>query len=283
MRVGVGLPSGLPGASGPLVIEWAKLADQGPFSSLGVIDRLVYDSYDPIVSLAAAAGVTHRVLLATNIVVGLLRNTAELAKAAASLDALSGGRFVLGLAMGAREEDYQAAGVDYGGRGRRFDEQLAALRDLWEDGLAPKAANPAGPVLLLGGSSDLAFARMARFSDGYMHGGGPPRAFSRAADKARSAWLDAGRPGNPQLWGQGYFALGDEATVEAGMSYMRRYYAFTGAFAEKIAAGLLTTPQAIVQFIRGYSEAGCDELILFPTVPEIGQLERLSAVLDTQL
>ena len=63
--------------------------------SAGVLDRLVYDSYDPLLSLAAAAAVTSRVKLATTIVVGLLHNTPVLAKMAASLDALSGGRFVL--------------------------------------------------------------------------------------------------------------------------------------------------------------------------------------------
>jgi hypothetical protein len=63
------------------------------------------------------------------------------------------------------------------------------------------------------------------------------------------------------------------------MEYLRDYYAFTGPFAEKIAAGILTTPQAIAQFLRGYEEAGCDELILFPTVPELGQLQRLAEIL----
>ncbi len=60
---------------------------------------------------------------------------------------------------------------------------------------------------------------------------------------------------------------------------MRDYYAFTGPFAEKIAAGLLTTPQAIAQFLRGYEDAGCDELVLFPTVPDLAQLEQLAQVL----
>src|SRR5205807_1803735 len=104
--------------------------------------------------------------------------------------------------------------------------------------------------------------------------------FARAAIKAKAAWRDAGRPGQPQLWAQGYFALGDEATVQAGTRYLQHYYAFTGPFAEKIASGLLTTPQAIAQFIRGYEEAGCDELVLFPTVPELAQLDRLANVLS---
>jgi alkanesulfonate monooxygenase SsuD/methylene tetrahydromethanopterin reductase-like flavin-dependent oxidoreductase (luciferase family) len=281
MQIGVGLPTGLPGADGQLVIEWAHRADEGPFSSLGVIDRLVYDSYEPLTALAVAAGVTHRVRLATTIVIGLLHNTAILAKMSATLDAMSGGRLVLGLAVGAREEDYTAAGIDYRSRGKRLSEQLTLLRSLWEEGqIRPAAARPNGPQLLVGGLSDSGFARMARYTDGYVHGGGPPRVFARAADKAFAAWSDAGRPGRPQLWAQGYFALGDDEVVEAGRSYMRDYYAFTGPFAERIAAGLLTTPQAIAQFVRGYEQAGCDELVLFPTVSDLTQLNKLADVLN---
>jgi alkanesulfonate monooxygenase SsuD/methylene tetrahydromethanopterin reductase-like flavin-dependent oxidoreductase (luciferase family) len=279
MYVGVGLPSTVPATSGRLVIEWARRADEGPFSSLAVLDRLLYDSYDAFTALTAAAAVTQRVRLATTIVIGPLHNTALLAKTAASLDALSGGRLALGLAVGARKDDYETAGVEYHSRGKRLTEQLATLRTLWEEGgITPTACRPGGPELLIGGLSDQGYARMARYADGYVHGGGPPRAFARAADKARAAWSDAGRPGKPQLWAQGYFALGKQS-AEAGVRYLRDYYAFTGPFAEKIAAGLLTTPQAIAQFIRGYEEAGCDELVLFPTIPDIAQLERLAEVL----
>jgi alkanesulfonate monooxygenase SsuD/methylene tetrahydromethanopterin reductase-like flavin-dependent oxidoreductase (luciferase family) len=279
MRVGVGLPSTIPGADGPLIVEWARRADQGPFSSLGVLDRLVYDSFDPLISLAAAAAVTTRVQLATTIIVSLLHNTSLLAKMVSSLDALSGGRLVLGLAVGARKEDYDAAGVDFANRGRRFAEQLDTLRSLLEGpGAGPKSGRTKGLPILVGGLSDSGYARMARYADGYVHGGGPPRAFARAADKARAAWSDAGRPGKPLIWGQGYFALGED-TAEAGMAYLRHYYAFTGPFAEKIAAGLLTTPQEVAQFIRGYEEAGCDELVLFPAVGDLGQLDKLAEVL----
>ncbi len=280
MQVGVGLPSTVPGTKGQLIIEWACRADEGPFSSLGVLDRLAYDSYEPLITLATAAAITRRVKLATTIVIGPLHNNVLLAKTAASLDALSGGRLVLGLAVGARKEDYDFAGIDYRGRGKRLSEQLSTLRSLWEDSsMGPQTIRPGGPDLLVGGLSDLGYARVARYADGYVHGGGPPRAFARAADKAYAAWSDAGRPGKPQLWGQGYFALGDDAIKEAGYHYLRDYYAFTGPFAEKIAAGLLTSPQAVAQFMRGYEEAVCDELVLFPTVPELHQLDRLAEIL----
>src|SRR5688500_14379614 len=112
MQVGIGLPNTVRGATGEILLEWARRADAAPFASLGVFDRLLYDSFDPMMALAAAAGVTGRIRLATTIITGPLRNDALLAKEAASLDALSGGRLTMGIALGARKEDYDAAGVD---------------------------------------------------------------------------------------------------------------------------------------------------------------------------
>jgi alkanesulfonate monooxygenase SsuD/methylene tetrahydromethanopterin reductase-like flavin-dependent oxidoreductase (luciferase family) len=279
IRVGIGLPNTLRDAGRDLVLEWARRADAGPFSSLGVLDRLVYPSLDPLVSLGAVAALTRRVRLVTMIIASPLRNTAILAKQAATLDVLSNGRLTLGLALGARKSDYDAAGVDFHTRGERMAHQLADFRRIWSgEPIGPKPVQPNGPDVLVGGTTDVVFSRVARYADGYVHGGGPPRAFASAAAKARAAWKDCGRPDQPQLWGQGYFALGS-GTKEPGMEYLRHYYSFTGPFAEKIAEGLLTTPQAILQFIRGYEDAGCDQLVLLPAVSGIEQVDRLADVL----
>lgn len=279
MRVCAGLPSTVPGCRGDLLIEWARRAEAGPFASLGALDRVVYDAYDPFIALSAAAAVTTRVKLATNIAIGPIRNTALFAREAASLHALSGGRLLLGLAVGARPEDYDAADAHYASRTRRFTGQLGDLRDHWDAArIGPPLGALSHPPLLIGGSSDATFGRVARYAQGYMHGGGPPRAFARAADKVRAAWEDLGRAGAPLLWGQGYIALGGEEVAEAGRRYLRDYYAFTGPFAEKIAEGLLTTPQAVSQFLRGYADAGCDEVALYPAVSGIEQLDRLAEI-----
>jgi alkanesulfonate monooxygenase SsuD/methylene tetrahydromethanopterin reductase-like flavin-dependent oxidoreductase (luciferase family) len=280
VNVGIGLPSAIPKTQPPLLLEWARRADAGVFSSLGVVDRMRYESYEPMTTLAMAAAATSRIGLVTMVVIGPLRNSASLAKEAATIDSISGGRLTLGLAVGARTDDYDAVGVPSRGRGDRLTEQLVELRLFWERSETARLTSSGhGPPLLVGGTSDLAFLRMARHADGYIHGGGPPRAFVRAADKARTAWADLDRLGSPKLWAQGYYALGDADVVERGRAYMRDYYAFTGPFAAKIAEGMLATPQAVAQFVRGYAEAGCEELVLLPAVAEVDQLDRLQDAL----
>jgi len=279
VRVGIGLPTSTPATGRELILQWARRAD-ACFSSLGVVDRLLHECWEPLASLAACAAVTERARLVTMVVIGPIRSTALLAKQAATVDAFSGGRLVLGLGLGARHDDYEAAGVDSRRRGKDLTRQLVELRQVWEGGaVGPRPAQPDGPTLLVGGGGSAAFSRASRHADGYVHGGGPPRAFAGASARVRAAWVDAGRPGSPQLWGQAYFALGDPATLEQGADYLRDYYRFTGGFEERIVAGNLTTPAAIKDFLRGYEEEGCDELVLLPTVSQLDQLERLADVL----
>ena len=282
MRIGVGLPTSTPPAGGRHrgleLLAWATRAEAGPFSSLGVTDRLVYDCTDPMVALAAAAAVTTRVRLVTMVVIGPIRPAAVLAAQAASLDALSGGRVTLGVSPGARPDDYDAAGAPWRSRGRDLSDELAALRDIWEGTtVGPRPASPNGPDLLVGGGSGAAFLRAARLADGYVHGGGPPRAFATAAGRARAAWADAGRPGEPQLWGQSYFSLADP---DAGAAFLRHYYAFTGPFAGRVAAGLLDSGKALREQVAGYAEAGCDELVLLPATSDPSELDRLADALS---
>lgn len=269
MRIGIGLPTTVPNVSGTALLEWARRADAGPFSTLAVLDRLAYDSVDPFVALASAAAVTERIRLATMIAIGPLRSAAGLAKLAASLDLVAGGRLTLGVGVGARSDDYEAAGVPYRSRGRLLSEQLALLRELHADGSTPRLQ------ILGGGASDGALTRMARYADGYAHGGGPPRAFAADAARARAAWHDLGRPGTPRLWGQSYVAL---AHPEPGSAYLRDYYSFTGPFADRIAADLLTTSRAVRERIRGYRAEGCDELVLLPTGPDPAEVDLLAEI-----
>jgi len=276
--IGIGLPSGVPGAPPDTVVDWARRAEAAGFASVACVDRVRYDNYEPLVSLAAAAAVTERIELVTSILIAPLREVTTLAKQVASLDALSGGRLTLGVAIGARGDDYELNEFGRGSRGERLAEQLERMVELWEDGeIVPSAAPRTRPRLLAGGSSGPSLARMARSTDGYVHNGGPARAFARAWDQVQAAWSDAGRPGRPAGWSMGYYAL-DEA-AEAGRAYLLDYYAFTGPYAVRIADELLTSSLGVRELVQGYADAGCEHLMLFPAVADPDQVERLAEAL----
>src|SRR4029079_17943653 len=96
MDIGIGLPSTIPGAGSQQTLEWARRAEARGFSTLGTIDRIVYPCQEPLIALAVAAGATERIKLMTAILLAPTRpNGAVLAKQAATLDLLSGGRLVL--------------------------------------------------------------------------------------------------------------------------------------------------------------------------------------------
>jgi alkanesulfonate monooxygenase SsuD/methylene tetrahydromethanopterin reductase-like flavin-dependent oxidoreductase (luciferase family) len=266
LELGVGLPAVVPGASADLILRWARDADAATFSTLGVHDRLAWDGFECLGVLNAAAAVTERIKLASLVLIAPLRPATLIASQAAAIQRLSQGRLTLGVGIGPRRDDYEAAGSAFGTRGRRLEGQLHEFRELWDKGLDR-------PGLLVGGGGDAALDRMARHAQGYVHGGGPARAFKTAADRALAAWYDAGRPGRPRLVGTGYFALGGKDAE--GREFLRRYYRFVGPFAERIADGILTSREAIAELAAGYAEAGCDELVLFPTVAAVEQLDLL--------
>src|SRR3954452_7802210 len=135
MDVAIGLPNAVPETTGEQLTEWARRAEARGFSSLGTIDRIAYENYEPTVALAAAAAVTERIGLSTSVPLGPLRpNATELAKRALSLHALSGGRFTLGIGIGGRDDDYAVSGIPAEGRGKAMDETLERIREVWADG-----------------------------------------------------------------------------------------------------------------------------------------------------
>jgi alkanesulfonate monooxygenase SsuD/methylene tetrahydromethanopterin reductase-like flavin-dependent oxidoreductase (luciferase family) len=225
MKIGIGLPAYIPNVEGSITLDWARQADNGPFSSLGVLDRLTYGNYEPLVALAAAAGATKRIRLMTTVLLAPIRNTAMLAKQSASLDALSGGRLTLGLGVGAREEDFHAASAPFHNRGKRYNEQLALLTRIWSGEavsdqvgpIGPAPTQPAGPEVLIGGYSPAAVQRVRSFGNGFISGGGSnPHQASAFYRMAEEAWKEGGRPGKPRLVACAYHGLDADATEGIG-------------------------------------------------------------------
>ena len=276
MDIGIGLPAAVPGVPGPAIAEWARRAEQRGFSSLGVIDRVVYGNYEPLVALAAAAAVTERIRLTTSILLAPLRtNHVLFAKQVASVDRLSEGRLVLGIGVGRRENDYADCSLAFRERGRELDAVLQTASEVWRERPSEIGARPGGPTLMFGGDSPAAYRRMARYGAGWIAGGGFGNVFRAGAAKAREAWTQGGREGAPRLVALGYFALG-AGGAQAAHAYLTDYYAFTGPFAEQIAAGALTAPSQISDRLAEFSDAGCDELILLPCTGDPDQVGLLA-------
>ena len=283
MDVGIGLPSTIPQTEGKTLVDWAVQAEQAGFSTLGTIGRLVYPNYDELIALAAAAAVTERIRLTTSVLLAPLHtNTALFAKQAASLDRLSGGRFVLGDGLGGRDDDYQACGLSVAGRGRRLDSQLEEMKRIWsgeERGYAgaigPKPARDGGPQLLIGAASEAGYRRAARFGDGWIMGGGTPEWFSQAAAAVDQAWRDAGRADKPRKLSLAYFALGTNARQNADEN-LRHYYGWLGEVADQIAAGAAVNAEMVAGYVAGFERSGCDELIFMPTSSQLDQVGLLA-------
>jgi alkanesulfonate monooxygenase SsuD/methylene tetrahydromethanopterin reductase-like flavin-dependent oxidoreductase (luciferase family) len=278
MDVGIGLPNAVRGVDRYGTVEWARRADAAGFSSLGTIDRIVFPNYESLISLAAAAAVTEEIRLVTDILIAPLRtNTALLAKQAATLDSLSEGRLVLGLAAGRREDDYAVSGADFGARGRTFDAQLTEMREIWrsDDGVGPPPARPGGPPVLIGGTSDAAFRRAARHGDGWTQGGGTPEMFAEGLAKLRTEWRAAGRHGEPRTMALFYYALGDRAK-ELAREDLADYYEYLGEYVDLIVDGAATDEDTVRQYLAGYEQAGVDEVICFPTGVDPEQVDLLA-------
>ena len=279
--VGIGLPIGDPAA----LLTWARRADAGPFSTLGLLDRLVYDNPEPLVALAVLAGATSRIRVQTEVLLAPLRGTALLAKQAATLDRMTGGRFVLGLGIGGRDDDHLATGTDPRTRGRRLDEQMAAMSRLWHgepygDGVGPIGPVPArigGPEILFGGFRPAALERVARWGDGFLCAAAPSWA-GGLFDTVRGFWKEYGRDGRPRLVAQVNVALGPAHVVDDARARMHAYYAFTG-MADRMVAGLLTTPAEIRAALAAFADLGADEVVLYCYGIDPDQVDRLAELL----
>src|SRR6266496_3086252 len=218
MDVGIGLPNAVPDTVGTTLIDWAKNAEEAGFSTLGTIGRLVYPNYEELIALSAAAAVTSRIRLTTSVLLApLYANTALFAKQAASLDRLSGGRLVLGLGLGGRDDDFTASALPTTGKGRRFDQQLTEMKRIWAGesygyagAIGPEPVRPGGPELILGGAAEASFRRVALLGDGWIMGGGTPDMFAEASAGVDKAWAQEGRPGKARKLSLAYFAPGPD-------------------------------------------------------------------------
>jgi alkanesulfonate monooxygenase SsuD/methylene tetrahydromethanopterin reductase-like flavin-dependent oxidoreductase (luciferase family) len=278
MKVGLGLPISDPST----LLAWARHADAGPFTTLGLLDRLVYDNPEPLVALAAIAGATTRIRVQTEVLLVPLRDPVLLAKQAATLDRISGGRFTLGIGVGTREDDYQAAGVEFSRRGQRLDEQLAILRQIWaaasgtatRNAIGPSPLHAGGPEVLFGGFKQAALRRVAHWGDGFLCAATPEWAGQLFRD-VDQYWHREGRTGQPRLVAQVNVALGPDPIVEEAHQAIRDYYG-PGDYSAQVLKRAVTSRRQVRDAITAFEDLGVDELICYCWSREPTQVELLA-------
>ncbi len=289
MQVGITLPSMTGGLDRAALLAWLAIADSGPFSTVAAGERVGYHTLEMMNVLAAAASVTERVGLMATVSVLPMHSAVHVAKQAATIDVISGGRFTLGVGVGGREEDYRLYGAPFARRHAKLDEQIEQVRATWAGtppvvdthavGPQPVQAHgrTVGPRILSASMGPKGMARAARWADGLAGFDltADPAGIAAAARAFEAAWDAAGRTGKPFLQSSAWFALGPGApdTVAA---YVREYLTiYGGGFADQLAAAQpLVTAAAIALVLQAAADAGIDEFLLVATDADVDDARR---------
>jgi alkanesulfonate monooxygenase SsuD/methylene tetrahydromethanopterin reductase-like flavin-dependent oxidoreductase (luciferase family) len=291
MEIGIALPTMATGFTRATFADWCRGIDEGPYSSISSGERITFHNPELLVTTAAAAALTERVQVVTNITVLPLHRPAMLAQQLATLDVLSSGRLVVGVGVGGREQDYRALGVPFEGRHRTLDSSVAELRRLWSGEPAYDGGQPVGPAPYTSGGPPLwaaamgpkSMARAARWADGVtgFSIGADPDEITRGNQLALDAWEAEGRSERPRLVSGTFYLLGG-ADADAELKRFAR--AYLAVFGDRAADALsrsveLSSPARLLDTLAAAEAAGCDEFILVPGTVDPDCLERTTAAL----
>jgi len=271
MKIGISLLNNWGFEDVQVLVGLAERAEALGFDSVWTHDHVfnvghVFDRiggrpyYEPLTLLTFVAARTRRVRLGTSVLVLPYHNPVRLAKAAATLDVLSGGRLVMGVGVGLIEKEMRAMGSPYAERGAFTDEAIAVMRTLWAqddpkfdgkyskfDGMkfSPKPRQKPIPIVI-GGVSRPAIRRAARLGDGWQPLGMAPEALGQGIASLREEARAAGR---------------DAATIPISIAM-----SLAAARAGRHALG--TKPAEIIKNAKAYATLGVETLIISATTSE---------------
>jgi probable F420-dependent oxidoreductase len=290
MRMGVVFPQTEIGTDPAVIRDFAQTAESLDYRHILAYDHVIGANpasrpawrppythldrfHEPFVLFAFLAGVTKRIEFTTGVIILPQRQTVLVAKQAAALDVLSGGRLRLGIGIGWNPVEYEALGMNFNDRGLRSEEQIEVMRKLWTEdlvtfegrwhkitdaGINPPPVQKPIPVWF-GATDDRALRRMARLGDGWFPLMGPDEKCRELIDRVHAYAREAGR--DPQAIGiEGRIALGqaglDQKAQQTWLQQMEAWKALgaTHVSLNTMKAGL-ATPQAHIEAIRRFHEA----------------------------
>src|SRR5262245_46919566 len=270
------------------VLNFAKKCEAMGLHSMWTIDRVAYDTLEPLTFLAAAAGATQKIRIGTSVLLPGLRHPALLAKIIATLDFISNGRLTFGVGFGSRQNDFTAVEVPFEGRGSRAVECVQLMKRLWaEDNithkgrfysvqnltLGPRPIQKPIPIFA-GGSAEVALKRAGHWANGFICGSSAIPEFSTTWEKIAQYARAAGRnPNEIEKAGLTFMAIDDNTSkaVETLNSYVMRYY---GRLRGDLATtSLVGSAAAVADRIEAFLSRGLDTLIIGLADPDPRQLD----------
>ncbi|GAA1874870.1 LLM class flavin-dependent oxidoreductase [Asanoa iriomotensis] len=297
MRYGAHLPlidfAG-PGRGQRVLASYAATARQLGYAAVTANDHLVFQRpwLDGIVALAAVVEASGDLELATTVSLPVVRGPVALAKAAAALDVISGGRLVLGLGPGSSAGDYEAAGVPFDERWPRFEESIRVVRACLTDGappfggvfyasvpaLRPRPSQVGGPPIWIASwGSDAGLTRVARLGDGWVASAynTTPARILDARVKLAAALAQAGRSldGFPCALATMWTYVTDDTRVRDAR--LAELAAMVKRPVERLSGMVLVgSAEHCADLVRRYTEAGIDRMFIWPVADAEVQLER---------
>jgi alkanesulfonate monooxygenase len=279
---------------------YAERAEALGFESLWAWDHVLlgvepaFPILDAVTTLAAIAARTRRIKLGTGVLVLPLRNPVAAAKALGSLDVVSAGRLILGVAAGWYAREFDAVGVPFKQRGRQFERNLDILLRLWtgervtlrvdefnlrDAVMVPRPVQRPRPPVLVGGYVDAVLRRAATMGDGWLTYFYTPESFTRNWAKVQAFAREAGRD-PATLTSTNQLAVYVGASRAETAADMRQWLTTewdTAAWSEStVEHAIHGTPAECVEQLRAHVATGVDRLILLPYRYQPAQLERIA-------
>ncbi len=282
--------------------ELARQLEALGFDGLWVGGHVLWHApmLDPLVQLAAYAAVTSRIRLGTSVILLPLHHPVLLAKAATTVDVVSGGRVVLGVGVGGENPaEFEAMGIPVAERGRRADEAIPLLRALWSGepvshngrffavrgaAMAPKPMQPNGPPVWIAGRSPAALARTARCGDGWIGIFCSPTRYGAAVREVARQCAEAGRDPAELTFAHYLWVRAGrtrERATDAARGYLERSYArsFTAEQVPRFCAA--GTADDVRGQVAEYAAAGCQYLIAKPACEPDELADQCAAIAET--
>ena len=290
MKIGLCFPYTQDSLDRDTILAWFKRVDEGPFSTLSCGERMIGSSVDMMALMGAAAAMTSRVRIVPTLYVLPMHPAIKVAKHAATLDLIAGGRVSITVGIGGRVWDYQCMEKEPVRRYARMDEQVEQIRRVWSgeipveggEPIGPALVKPGGPPILAGVMGPKSTARAAKWADGVYSwsGNGVAEEMQTQQQRVVEEWDRAGRDTAPERVAGFWCSTAPDADAKL-KAYVFKYLKVIGEKPARAMASMCdrSTPDAIRASLDAYEAQGVQECWLNTATAELSEIDGLEEII----